>query len=88
VGTPYPSPAASVVSIPVDLAGAAVVSMQVYDITGRLVTTVNQGELPAGNHTITWNLAGPSGSPVPNGAYRVRITAGDFTATTGLMVIR
>jgi hypothetical protein len=88
VGTPYPSPAASVVSIPVDLAGAAVVNMQVYDISGRLVTTLNQGELPAGAHTLTWNLVGPSGSPVPNGAYRVRVVAGDFTATTGLMVIR
>ena len=88
VGMPYPSPAASIVSIPVDLAGAAVVSMQVYDISGRLVTTVNQGELPAGAHTLTWNLAGPSGSPVPNGAYRVRVVAGDFTSTTGLMVIR
>lgn len=88
VGMPYPSPAAFIVSIPVDLAGAAVVSMQVYDISGRLVTTVNQGELPAGAHTLTWDLAGASGSPVPNGAYRVRVVAGDFTATTGLIVIR
>lgn len=88
VGMPYPSPAASIVSIPVDLAGAAVVTMQVYDISGRLVTTLDQGELPAGAHTLTWNLVGPSGTPVPNGAYRVRVVAGDFTATTGLMVIR
>ena len=88
VGMPYPSPAASIVSLPVGLAGAAVVSMQVYDISGRLVATVNQGELPAGAHILTWDLAGPSGSPVPNGAYRVRVVAGGFTATTGLMVIR
>ena len=88
VGMPYPSPAASIVSIPVDIAGAAVVSLQIYDISGRLVTTIEQGELPAGAHTLTWDLVGASGSPVPNGAYRVRVVDGDVTATTGLMVIR
>lgn len=88
VGTPYPTPAASIVSVPVSLAGATTVSLQVYDLSGRLVTTIDQGELPAGAHSIAWNLTGASGVPVPNGVYRIRVIAGDFTANTGLMVLR
>lgn len=88
VGSPYPSPAATLVTVPVTLGGTGPVSLQVYDISGRLVTTLNQGELPAGVHNIAWNLTSASGAPVPNGAYRVRVVAGEFTANTSLMVLR
>jgi hypothetical protein len=88
MGHPSPSPASSSASIPLNLSGASAVSMQVFDLSGRLVATLAQGEMNPGTHSIGWNLTTDSGAPVPNGAYRIRVTAGDFTATTGLMVLR
>lgn len=87
-GSPYPSPAAAVVTVPLTLAGASQVTLQVYDLSGRLVTSLNQGELPSGVHNLEWDLKTASGTPVPNGAYRLRVTAGDYTARAGLMVLR
>lgn len=88
VGSPYPSPAAAMVTVPVTLGAATPVSIRIYDISGRLVTSLDQGELPAGVHNIAWNLTSASGTPVPNGMYRVRVSAGGFTASSGLMVLR
>ncbi len=88
VGSPYPSPASTAVTVPVSLDGASQVTLQIYDLSGRLVTTLHQGELPSGLNNVMWDLTTASGAPAPNGAYRVRVTAGDFSATTGLMVLR
>jgi hypothetical protein len=88
VGSPHPSPAVSMASIPLSLDAASQVSLQVYDLSGRLVTTLLQGDMPAGVHNIAWDLTTASGVPVPNGSYRIRATAGDYIGTTSLMVLR
>lgn len=88
LGSPYPSPASVSASIPFSLASPAMVSVQVFDLQGRLVATVAGSEMAPGSHDLVWDLRTDSGVPVPAGLYRVRATAGDFVATTGLMVLR
>ena len=88
MGIPRPSPAAHTAAIPLTLETASRVSIDVYDISGRLVTALIRDELPAGAHSISWDLTTASGTPVPNGVYRIRLTTDGFSAVSGLMVLR
>jgi len=54
---PWPNPAASRVSVAFTLPQAQRVSLSVYDLAGRRVATLSEGELPAGRHTVNWNCA-------------------------------
>ncbi|RIK56407.1 hypothetical protein DCC62_30435, partial [candidate division KSB1 bacterium] len=50
------------------------VTLKVFDVNGREVATLMDGEMPAGNHTVTFaprDLAG--------GLYFYKITAGKFS---------
>ncbi len=67
-------------SLPVDQQ----VSLQVYDIDGRLVTTLVAGELAAGHHSVTWRGIDSRGARVSSGPYffRLRTREGVFTRKT------
>ncbi|MBD3399641.1 MAG: T9SS type A sorting domain-containing protein [Candidatus Coatesbacteria bacterium] len=54
---PYPNPANSRVSVAFTLPQAQRVSLSVYDLAGRRVAVLSEGELPAGRHTVNWNCA-------------------------------
>jgi len=84
----YPSPAMSSATIPFSLAAAGAARIDVYDVTGRIVTTLAAEEMAAGQHSLVWNLEDGRGSPIPSGVYHVRITAADWTGTTNLVVAR
>ncbi len=57
---PYPNPADNSVSVAFTLSEAQRVSLSVYDLAGRRVTTLSEGELPAGRHEVAWNCAAAS----------------------------
>ena len=87
-GTVYPSPAMSSATIPFSLASSGTARVDVYDVSGRIVTTLADEEMASGQHSIVWDLQGGSGTPVPSGMYHVRIQSGDWTGTTRLIVAR
>ncbi len=62
--------------------------MDIYDITGRIVTTLIMDELTAGSHSLEWNLEDSSGTRVPSGMYQVRISSGLEATSTGMIVMR
>jgi len=51
---------------------AARVQFDVYDVTGRRVTTLLDEWTPAGGHALDWNTSG-----MPSGVYFVRMNAGE-----------
>jgi hypothetical protein len=70
---PWPNPADNSVSIAFSLPEAQRVSLSVYDLAGRRVTTLSEGELPAGRHAVSWDCAGEA-----SGVYLMRLeTAGE-----------
>ncbi len=87
-GAVYPSPAMSSAVIPFSLASSGQARVDVYDVSGRIVTTLAAEEMAAGQHSMTWDLTNGSGVPVPSGMYHVRIQSGDWTGTTRLIVAR
>lgn len=70
----YPNPFNSVVRLTYGLPQASRVTLQVYDVEGRLVTTITNNTMPAGYHTALWN-----GSEISSGSYFVRMETTGFS---------
>jgi hypothetical protein len=65
---PWPNPADNSVSVAFSLPEAQRVSLSVYDLAGRRVATLSEGELPAGRHAVSWDCAGEAA-----GVYLLRL---------------
>jgi len=65
---PWPNPASGSVSVAFTLPQAQRVSLSVYDLAGRRVDVLSEGELPAGRHAVSWNCSAASA-----GVYLLRL---------------
>ncbi|MGD8393925.1 MAG: serine hydrolase [Candidatus Eiseniibacteriota bacterium] len=81
-----PNPFRRATSIRYDLVENGPVSLKIYDVGGRLVRTLVQGEQLAGVHAVDWDRRGQSGQQVASGIYYYNLTA-NGTADTKKMVI-
>ncbi|MBU0519832.1 T9SS type A sorting domain-containing protein [bacterium] len=77
----YPNPFNPTTTLRFDLPLAERVNLSVYDISGRLVATLIDGFRNAGSHEVTFD-----GSALVSGIYVYRLTAGEFTQS-GKMVL-
>jgi len=62
-----------------ELAASAEVEVRVFDASGRIVRSLDLGELGAGPRAIRWNGRDQRGATVASGVYFVRVVAGDET---------
>jgi hypothetical protein len=83
-----PNPAAGRTVISFQLAAPGRVSLGVYDVAGRLVRTLESGPREAGRQSVTWDGRDNFGRTAANGVYFYRLTAGDYTATRKLTIVR
>ncbi|MBN2379725.1 T9SS type A sorting domain-containing protein [candidate division WOR-3 bacterium] len=88
-----PNPVTGVIRISYSLAESCRTNIVVYDPSGRLVVTLVDGEIPTGNHSLTWNGINESGQLVNSGVYFVKMNAvdkatGGFTATRKLVLVK
>jgi len=58
----YPNPFNGQVNIQLDAATLANTTVGIYDILGRLVTTLHQGDLNPGQYVLTWSPQGSAGT--------------------------
>jgi hypothetical protein len=84
----FPNPFNPVTKIKYDLPEAATVSLRVYDVTGRLVTTLVDGQMEAGYYEATWTGTTDLGNAVSSGIYFYVIQAGDFTQTRSMTLLK
>lgn len=84
----YPNPSMGSVTIPFSLAASGVARVDIYDITGRIVTTLAAEEMADGQHNLLWDLEDTNGIAVPSGVYHVRVSTGDWTGVTNLVITR
>jgi len=63
------------------------VRLEVFDLLGRRVATLAQGNYPAGFHAVTWDMRDAGGSAVRPGVYAYRLVAGDFRARRKMSVL-
>ncbi len=79
----YPNPFNPTTTISYQLPQAAHVTVAIYDVQGRLVETLVDGEKAAGRYSVQWHAEN-----VPSGVYFYRIQAGRFTATKKLLLLK
>ncbi|MDG5766207.1 endo-1,4-beta-xylanase [Balneolales bacterium ANBcel1] len=80
----YPNPFNPTTQIRYEVAEQADVSLQVYDITGRLVQTlVNNTAQAPGQYSVTFD-----GSNLASGVYLYRLQAGSFSDVRRMMLVK
>jgi|GEM_PF-1498373 len=89
----YPNPFNPETWIPYHLAKPAEVTVTLYAADGRLIRTLALGHQPAGvyqdkSRAVYWDGKNELGEPVASGVYFYTFTAGDFTATRKMLIIR
>jgi hypothetical protein len=83
----YPNPTQNQAHVRFSLARSSRVGMEVRDLLGREVQTINLGHQSPGEHIVTWAGADSGGASVPSGAYIVSIVDRDTGArSTGGIV--
>ena len=83
-----PNPFNPSTTISFTLPSSGQTSLTVYDITGRKVRELLSGSLPAGAHTAVWDGKDARGIAVSSGVYIARLSAGKFTATGKMLLVR
>jgi len=73
----YPNPFNPDTKIVYNLPYTGMASVAVYDILGRVVTTLVSTEQKAGVHEITWNARSNAGAAVTSGIYFCRVQSGN-----------
>ncbi len=79
----YPNPFNPMTEIGMRIAEPAHVTLRIYDVLGRMVATLADERLEAGEYSRTWNAAGQA-----SGVYYYRLHAGKFVETKKLVLAR
>jgi len=64
------------------------VTIDIYDITGKLINTLQNGYQTQGWHTVIWNGTNQHGEQIPAGIYISKITSGSKVKTNKLMLLK
>lgn len=68
--------------------GAEKVSLQIFDIEGRLIKTLVNVQMGAGLHQVIWNVTNDNKSAVTDGIYYLKLNAGNYSETKKLSIIK
>ena len=87
----YPNPFNPETWIPYQLSEAAEVTVTIHASDGKLVRTLELGQVPAGvysdkDRAAYWDGRNAQGEPVASGVYFYTLTAGDFSATRKMVI--
>jgi hypothetical protein len=79
----YPNPFNPTTSITFSLLESGFATLNVYNLMGQEVATLVRGNMAAGVHTVEFDA-----SALPSGMYLYKLTAGSFSATRKMMLMK
>jgi hypothetical protein len=79
----YPNPFNPTAALSYQLPTHSFVNLEAYDIAGKLISTLANGWQAAGTHRAIFD-----GSVLPSGIYIYRLTAGNFSATGKMLLLK
>jgi hypothetical protein len=85
---PRPNPSWDVAAVQFALPAAARTRLAVYDVHGRLVTSLVDGVLDAGWHRVSWSHTDSKGHRVASGVYLLRLESLGDVRTQRLVLLR
>ena len=83
LGQNYPNPFNPTTTINYDIPARSYVTLVVYDILGRRVETLVNGEKHPGHYEVTFDA-----SRLPSGVYLYRLQAGSFTSVRKMILVK
>ncbi len=87
LGMPSPNPAKGSVFIEFGLPMEERISLRIYDIHGRAIRELVNGNMNAGVFRQTWDLCSSDGTKVATGIYFYRLSTSSFRAVRKIVVI-
>jgi hypothetical protein len=84
----YPNPFYSTTRIDFSLPDAGVVTLRVYDVSGRLVRTLINKKLGSKRYSEEWDGRDASGRKVPSGAYYIRLESNNKTLSRKAVLLK
>ena len=84
----YPNPFNPETQIAYTLGVSERVKIQIYNITGQLIRTFDQGYQPAGSYILRWDGRSKNGNTTASGVYLYRIEAGPYNITNRMVLLK
>ena len=84
----YPNPFNPGTSITFEIPQAGRVRLDVFDLAGRRVKTLQDGWISQGRHTVQWDGRDTQGNGVASGQYFYRLSVGTRTETRKMQLVR
>ncbi|MEL1226422.1 MAG: DUF1565 domain-containing protein [Candidatus Neomarinimicrobiota bacterium] len=84
----YPNPFNPVTNLSYDLPEDAMVNITIYDMMGKVVASLVNGQQSAGFKTLQWDATNQSGMPISAGLYIYTIQAGEFNQTRKMILLK
>ena len=84
----FPNPFFASTQFVIELPSTQRVKVSVYDVQGRLVTTLSDASLPQGMSTMTWNGLDQAGRPAPSGVYFIAAAGDGFQEASRVTLLR
>jgi photosystem II stability/assembly factor-like uncharacterized protein len=83
----HPNPFNPATTITYDIAAPGTVTLRIYDVSGRLVTTLVNGHRGVGRHRADWDGRDRNGTHVGTGVYFYRMTAPAYEPVARKMLL-
>jgi hypothetical protein len=84
----YPNPFNPAVTIDYYLPASGDVTVAVYDVSGRLVRTLERGVRPSGWHSTVWDAGNTRASLSASGVYFVRVKVAGYMETQKIVLLK
>ncbi|MEM9998221.1 MAG: M14 family zinc carboxypeptidase [Bacteroidota bacterium] len=88
LAAPYPNPTQGDLVVAFTLPATTDLTLEVFDVLGRRVAVLAEGELAAGAHSLTWDGRTASGRTLSAGAYVLRLVADGQVQTQRFVRVR
>jgi hypothetical protein len=84
----YPNPFNAETRISFNLSSACLAKLEIFDLTGRKITTLENGYLNAGNHGVIWNGRSDDGTALSSGTYFYRLKTDIFNDCKRMLMLK
>ncbi len=79
----FPNPFNALANLRLNVPESSEITVQLFDVQGRLVNTLARSRFSAGSHNLQWNAANAS-----TGVYFLRVTSPSFTSSSKLVLVK
>jgi hypothetical protein len=78
----YPNPFSDYTTLQVEIKASGRYKVEIFDLQGRVVSTLSDQNLEAGRYSIDWNGKSDTGAPLPAGVYIIRLAGEEVQSNT------